>query len=359
MLAGDQPEEVLHVDGAVVARRADALEVVVHPLAQRLVDLQLVVRLAQVERADVADRHQRVAAGRLGVGEDARVQVDVVVGLGLVDVAGAGARHACVSSIELEADLRRERLRRDVELLRRQARETALVVGDLLHGRDPSLLRSARPPVPPRGGTGARRSADRRTGGSGWSTCAVHAPRAVRARSRPARSRRAVAALLLDEVVEPARLVDVLGDVRRERRRHLALREQRHRELDLLDRLHDPLRLRDELGLAQPAGRLRGGDEPLRVPRAHVAVDAVLHRLGAELRDRVARVDALRAALVAEVAARAVPDPVLLRVALEPLDRARRRAGRRRSGSPSRAPPGRGSPDRTPSSCTPTRSSRS
>ena len=53
---------------------------------------------------------------------------------------------------------------------------------------------------------------------------------------------------------------------------------------------------------------------------AHVAVDPRLHRLGAELRDRVARVDALRAALVAEVAARAVPDPVRLVVLVEPLD---------------------------------------
>ena len=56
-------------------------------------------------------------------------------------------------------------------------------------------------------------------------------------------------------------------------------------------------------------------DEPLRVLRAHVVVDPLLDRLGAELGDRVARVDALRAALVAEVAARAVPDPVLFVVA--------------------------------------------
>ena len=55
------------------------------------------------------------------------------------------------------------------------------------------------------------------------------------------------------------------------------------------------------------------------VLRAHVVVDALLHRLGAELRDRVARVDALGAALVAEVAAGALPDPVLARVLVEPL----------------------------------------
>ena len=39
-----------------------------------------------------------------------------------------------------------------------------------------------------------------------------------------------------------------------------------------------------------------------------------------ELRDRVARVDALGAALLAEVAAGAVPDAVLLGVRLQPLD---------------------------------------
>src|SRR5204862_6927010 len=63
--------------------------------------------------------------------------------------------------------------------------------------------------------------------------------------------------------------------------------------------------------------RLRRDDEPLRVLRAHVAVDALLHRLGAKLRDRVARVDALGAALVAEVAARALPDAVLVVELLE------------------------------------------
>ena len=53
---------------------------------------------------------------------------------------------------------------------------------------------------------------------------------------------------------------------------------------------------------------------------AHVAVDPLGDRLGAELRDRVTRVDALRAALVAEVAARAVPDAVLVVVVLQPID---------------------------------------
>src|SRR6185437_3401438 len=83
------------------------------------------------------------------------------------------------------------------------------------------------------------------------------------------------------------------------------------REPRLLDRGDDSLRLRHELRLTQPAGRLRRRYEPLRVLGPHVPVDALLHRLGAELGDRVARIDALRAALVAEVAARALPDAVL------------------------------------------------
>ena len=129
-----------------------------------------------------------------------------------------------------------------------------------------------------------------------------------------------VAILRLDEVEERSRLVHLGRHVRRERRRHLALDGKPHRKLHLLDRRDDSLRLRHELRLAEPARRLGGRHEPLGVLRAHVAVDPVLHRLGAELRDRVARVDALRAALVAEVAARAVPEAVRLGVLLEPLD---------------------------------------
>src|SRR5215211_7690431 len=88
----DQPEEVLHLDSARVARHADALEVVAHALAERIILLELKVRLPQVERADVADRHERVRARRLGVGEDARVQVQVVVRLRFVNVARPAAR---------------------------------------------------------------------------------------------------------------------------------------------------------------------------------------------------------------------------------------------------------------------------
>ena len=159
--------------------------------------------------------------------------------------------------------------------------------------------------------------------------------------------------------MEAARLVDLLRDVRRERQRHLALAREAHRELHLRDRGDHALRLRHELGLAQPPRRLRRLDEPLRVLRAHVAVDPLLDRLGAELRDRVTRVDALRAALVAEVAAGALPDPVLGGVVLEPLDGravARVTDEAHPLGERLRAEELRG---RTPSRCTPRRSSRS
>src|SRR5438270_383536 len=131
---------------------------------------------------------------------------------------------------------------------------------------------------------------------------------------------RAAAILLADELAEVACLLDVLRRVRERDRAHLAVLGERVAELELLDRADVSVRLRDQLLLAEPAGRLGRADEPLRVFRARVAVDAVRDRLGAELRDRVARVDALRAALVAEVAARAIPDPVRFAVALEPLD---------------------------------------
>src|SRR4051812_26186145 len=129
---GDHPEQVSHLDAALVRGDADRAQVVVHPRAHGLVALEDVVRLAQVERADVADRHQRVRAGRLRVGEDPRVQVQVVVGLGLVDVAGSAARHA-LEIDQLQADLGRKRTGRRVELLRRERREAPAVVRDLPH----------------------------------------------------------------------------------------------------------------------------------------------------------------------------------------------------------------------------------
>jgi hypothetical protein len=82
-----------HVDAARVGRRADLGEVAVDPLQLVGVLLQLLVGLAEVERADVADREDRRDPERLGLAEDARVQVQLVVGLGLVDVTRAAARH--------------------------------------------------------------------------------------------------------------------------------------------------------------------------------------------------------------------------------------------------------------------------
>src|SRR6266566_4746825 len=74
----------------------------------------------------------------------------------------------------------------------------------------------------------------------------------------------------------------------------VAVRQLRQRSLALDDpEVALAVLLGDELSLAQPARRHRRADEPLGVLRAHVAVDAFGDRLGAELGDRVARVDAL------------------------------------------------------------------
>ena len=129
---------MLHLDAAGIRRNADLLQVDVDASAKILVDLQLVVRLPEVEGADVADGHQGVAPRRLGIGENARVQVKVVVGLRLVDVTGAATRHG-LELDQLVADLRRERACGDVQLLRRQRGEAAFVVGELLHGVAPSV----------------------------------------------------------------------------------------------------------------------------------------------------------------------------------------------------------------------------
>src|SRR5690348_12383175 len=128
----DLPQQVANVDLAAVRGNADGGEIPVHALAQRVVALEHEVRLTEVERAHVADRQQRVAAGRLRIREDARVQVEVVIRLRLVDVARAAARDR-LQLDELEADARRERLRRRVELLRRERGEAALVVRNSLH----------------------------------------------------------------------------------------------------------------------------------------------------------------------------------------------------------------------------------
>ncbi len=167
---------------------------------------ELPVRLPQVERADVADRHQRVRAGLLRVGEDARVQVQVVVGLRLVDVAGPAAGDR-LELLELEPEPRGKRLGRDVELLGRERGEAALVVRDTFFTAVLLPMRSLLGELDARDRLLALDDAGR-----------------------------AVATLLVDEVVERASLVDVLGDVRRERQRHLAVPGEVHRELHLLDR---------------------------------------------------------------------------------------------------------------------------
>ena len=117
---GDHPEQVPHLDAAGVRRHADGAQVAVDPVAQRLVVLELEVRLPEVERADVADREQRVAARVLGVREDPGVQVEVVVRLRLVDVARTAARDG-VERDQLEPDLRRQRTSRGVSSLAERA----------------------------------------------------------------------------------------------------------------------------------------------------------------------------------------------------------------------------------------------
>src|SRR4029078_7850044 len=111
---------------------ADLFQVVVDTFAKGHIVQKLIVRLPKIERADVADGHQRVGPRRRGVGEDPRIQVEVVVGLRFVDVPGAAARDR-LELDQLVADLRRERLGRGGELFGGEARETPLVVGDLLH----------------------------------------------------------------------------------------------------------------------------------------------------------------------------------------------------------------------------------
>src|ERR1700737_2838268 len=129
---GDLPEQVPHVDRARVGGDADRAEVLIHAAEQLRVAREREVRLAEVQRANVADRQQGVCAGRLCVGEDPRVQVQVVVRLRLVDVAGAAAGDR-FQLLELETDLRRERTRGRVQFLRGERCEAALVVRDLLH----------------------------------------------------------------------------------------------------------------------------------------------------------------------------------------------------------------------------------
>ena len=61
---GDLPQQVADVDILLYARNADGDEILVHARAELVVAVEHEVRLAQVERADVADREQRVATSR-------------------------------------------------------------------------------------------------------------------------------------------------------------------------------------------------------------------------------------------------------------------------------------------------------
>src|SRR5664280_1954543 len=115
-----------------------------------------------------------------------------------------------------------------------------------------------------------------------------------------------------------ARRLKLASLVPRQRQGRLAAAEEAQGKRDLGDRDGDAERLHDQLALAQPAGGARRGDEPARVPCTPVARDAGREGLGPELGDRVARIDSLGAALVAEVTARALPDAVLAAEPLQP-----------------------------------------
>src|SRR5207249_5371988 len=87
----------------------------------------------QIERADIADGEQRVLAEPLGLAEDAGVQVEVVLGAGLVDVAGAAAGEAGDVD-QLHVEQLGHGAGRHVELLLREAGQAARVIGvALLH----------------------------------------------------------------------------------------------------------------------------------------------------------------------------------------------------------------------------------
>src|SRR5262249_57801563 len=95
----------------------------------------------------LSECQHRYRTGLLRVVEDPRVQVQVVVGLGLVDASRAAAGDR-LELVELQAELRCQRLRRDVELLRGQRRQTALVVGDVLR-LDETVRHQSPPDFPP------------------------------------------------------------------------------------------------------------------------------------------------------------------------------------------------------------------
>ena len=210
----------------------------------------------------------------LGLAEDARVQVQVVLGLRLVDVAGAAAREAGDVD-QLDAELLGDRARRGVELLLREAGQAAGVVGvAALHVASFSSAAVA----------GRRR-------GARLSCVLSPAPRAACAACAPRRSSSPCAASAGSAPCRPAPASARTGS-------------------SLIaasgaDRLGHQVRLEQVAGLVASTRRT-----PCACRAPSSRVHALLEDLGAQLGDRVARVDALRAALAAEVAARAVPDAV-------------------------------------------------
>ena len=233
--------------------------------------------------------------------------MEVVVRLRLVDIAGAAACDR-LELDQLEPDLRRKRLRRGVELLRRERREAALVVRDRSHASTPSP-----------GGSGAGNE----SGPYGSAGLVAGLLSELEPGERVLGlhdAGRAVAALQPHEVVQRAGLSDVLRDVRGTGGGTLPCLKSPIANLTSLSDFAIPWVFgTSSVSRSQPV--------VFADVTNHFACFAPMSESmpsfiasAPELRDRVARVDSLRAALVAEVAARAVPDSVLLRVRLEPLD---------------------------------------
>ncbi len=115
LLGREVPEQVGDVARALVGAGADLDQLLVDLLQQPGVLLDHLVRPAQVERADVADGED-VHAHLLGLREDADVEREVQVRLGLGDVAGAAAGGGGHRQ-QLDVEHRSQVLRGRVELL--------------------------------------------------------------------------------------------------------------------------------------------------------------------------------------------------------------------------------------------------
>ena len=199
----------------------------------------------------------------------------------------------------------RERLRRGVELLRRQRGEAALVVGDLPHSPPPaSALRRghvcrSRLPWP-------------------WTPCSCSSRESARspwtmpsAPSRPCSLTRSKSAR--DSLTPSATCGGKGGGTLPCLTRPIA------NFISLIDETMPCVFGTSSVSRSQPVVFADVTNQFACFAPMSRSIPS-LHRLGAELRDRVARVDALGAALVAEVAARALPDPVLAAVLVEALD---------------------------------------